>query len=74
MRATHELTQKNNIVDFAIRQTKNKMINHEKQNTIIGDNIKHDGCDYTLLEATPKVCGSFGYWHCKTTNKICTYM
>jgi len=32
------------------------------------------GCDYTLPKATPKINGSFGWWHCKTTNEICTYM
>ena len=46
----------------------------DKHNTITGDSIKQDGCDYTLPEATSKVSGSFGWWHCKTTSEICTYM
>jgi len=46
----------------------------KKPNTIIGDSIKQDVCGYTLLKAAPKVNGSFGWWHCKTTNEICTYM
>jgi hypothetical protein len=50
------------------------MGDQNKQNTITGDNIKQDGCDYTLPEATLKVNGSFGWWHCKTTSDTCTYM
>jgi hypothetical protein len=34
------------------------MANQDKQNTSTGDNIKQDGCDYTLPEAMPKVSGS----------------
>jgi len=41
---------------------------------ITGDNIKQDGCDYTLPETTLKVSGSFGWWHYKMTSEICTYM
>jgi len=50
------------------------MRDQDKQNTITGDSIKQGGCDYTLPKATPKVNGSFGWWHCKTTSEICTYM
>jgi hypothetical protein len=50
------------------------MGDQNKQNTITRNNIKQDACDYTLPEATPKVNGSSGWWHCKTTNEICTYM
>jgi hypothetical protein len=50
------------------------MGDQDKQNTIIGNSIKQDGCDYTLPEATSKVSGSFGWWHYKMTSEICTYM